>query len=212
VIQFKFKLYHFKFKQAFILSLFCFLNLQAQNKDTAFTLIDSNKAIILVGKDSIIKQPLTNPPNYRSPRKAAILSAILPGLGQAYNKSYWKIPIIYVGLGFLGYLTSDNHASYQKYRRELIYRIDNPTLRNDYPNLEERDLITQKEIFRKYRDLSGLGFILTYVANIIEANVDAHLMTYDMSDDLSLKWQPNFYDFKQQQGLVGLTFTLKIKH
>ncbi len=164
-----------------------------------------------MGKDSIMKKNGALPPNYRSPRKASILSALVPGLGQAYNKSYWKIPVIYAGLGALGYLTIDNHRSYQKYRRELIYRIDNPNLRNDYIKLEERDLITQKEIFRKYRDLSGLGFILTYVANIIEANVDAHLMTYDMSDDLSLKWQPHFYDFKQQQSLLGLTLSLKLK-
>ncbi len=211
MIRFKLKLYHFKLRQAFILSLFCFFNLQAQNKDTAIK-VDGFVPIVIVGKDSVVNKNKAMPPNYRSPRKAAILSAIVPGLGQAYNKSYWKIPIIYIGLGALGYLTNTNHKSYQTYRRELIFRIENPTLRNKYVKLEERDLITQKEIFRKYRDLSGLGFILAYVANIIEANVDAHLMTYDMSDDLSLKWQPNFYDFKQQQGLVGLTFTLKIKH
>jgi hypothetical protein len=206
---------HIYSKQAFFISLFSFFSIAyAQKKDSALIMpikMDSTKRMMLIGNDTTTKKN-SHPKGYRSPRKASLFSAILPGLGQAYNRSYWKVPIIYAALGGLGYLTLDNHQQYQLYRKELIYRIDNPNQRKDFPQLEAANLTTQKEIFRRYRDLSGLGFILVYAANIIEANVDAQLMTYDMSDNLSLKWQPRFYDFQQQKNVVGLSLTFHIKH
>jgi Family of unknown function (DUF5683) len=203
-----------KLKQAFLLSLFSFFIVSAQNKDTAIkiNLSDTGKTLMIVAKDTNVKKQGVNTRTMRSPKKAALFSAILPGLGQAYNRSYWKIPIIYGALGGLGYLFNNNNIEYQRNRNELIYRINNPTLINDYPELSAENITTQKEIYRRYRDLSGLGFILVYVSNILEASVDAHLKTYDMSDDLSLKWQPHFYDVKQQQALVGVSFTLNFKH
>jgi Family of unknown function (DUF5683) len=205
--------YILKFKQAFLLSLFSFFIAKAQNADTASIKLnssDSSKTIIVATKDTTMhKNNLTK--KQRSPKKAALLSAILPGLGQAYNRKYWKIPIIYAGLGGLGYLFASNNDSYNSYRNELIFRMNNNMQVNDYPQLAERDLLIQKEVFRKYRDLSALGFLLVYASNIIEANVDAHLMTYDISDDLSLKWQPHFYDARQRQQLLGVSLTLNLK-
>jgi hypothetical protein len=203
-----------KLKQAFLLSLFSFFIVSAQNKDTAIqvNLSDTGKTLLIIAKDTNVKKQGMAMQKYRSPKKAAIFSAILPGLGQAYNRKYWKIPIIYGALGGLGYLFNNNNIEYQKNRNELIFRLNNKGQVNDYPALNAENITTQKEIFRRYRDLSGLGFLLVYVSNILEASVDAHLMTYDMSDDLSLKWQPHFYDMKQQQSLVGVSFTLNIKH
>jgi Family of unknown function (DUF5683) len=203
-----------KLKQAFLLSLFSFFIVSAQNKDTAIkiNLSDTGKTLMIVAKDTNVKKQGAKTRTLRSPKKAAIFSAILPGLGQAYNRSYWKIPIIYGAMGGLAYLFNNNNLEYQRNRNELIFRLNNPNQVNDYPKLSAENITTQKEIFRRYRDLSGLGFLLVYVGNILEASVDAHLKTYDMSDDLSLKWQPHFYDVKQQQALVGVSFTLNFKH
>jgi hypothetical protein len=194
------------FKQALIISLFCFLytSTSGQNKiDSVKTLDTTKPALILIKGDTLHKK------NRRSPKKAALFSAIVPGLGQAYNRSYWKIPIVYAVMGGLAYLTLDNHKEYEKYRQELIFRRANKDQINNFINLREADLISGKEVFRRYRDISGLFLILSYASNIIEANVDAHLSTYDISDDLSLKWQPHYQLGQNPNAGITLTFQFK---
>lgn len=130
-----------------------------------------------------------------SPKKAAILSTALPGLGQAYNKKYWKIPLIYIGLGGLAYSINYNHKNYIKYRSAYRIRMDKDTTTHDpFEKIYNPDqLKAWITYYHRYRDLSVIGVALLYVVNIVDASVDAHLMSFDVSDDLSLKIQPNLY-------------------
>lgn len=128
-----------------------------------------------------------------SPHKATFYSCVLPGLGQIYNNKYWKVPIIYAGLGGLIYYTGYNNDVYQSYRdkynEKLIYQ-DNPVGDDPYPNRTAESLANSMDIWRRYRDLCVIGIGILYVANIIDADVDAHLFDYDISEDLSMRLEP----------------------
>lgn len=144
-----------------------------------------------------------------SPRKAAIYSAILPGLGQAYNKKYWKIPLVYIGFGTIGYFVHWNNNNYQLFRVAYDHWTDDNPNTQDYLKIEavrrgnyDRDnpnhyntlrtaLQRQQDYFRRNRDLLVISFIGFYGLNIIDASVDAHLFDFDISDDLTMKWSPS---------------------
>lgn len=140
--------------------------------------------------------------DWSTPAKAAFYSAVLPGLGQAYNKSYWKIPLVYATGGVIGYFIYDNNKKYQAFSRALEYRTDNnPETVDEYvdvytyapnqPNSRgEINLKRSRDFFRKYRDLDIILAFLAYGLNIMEAHVDAHLQAFDVSDDLSLQFKP----------------------
>jgi len=120
-----------------------------------------------------------------SPRKATILSAVLPGLGQVYNKKYWKIPVIYVGIGAFSYLAYTNQAEFVRYKNAYIIRKAGGT--DEFFGLHnEQALINSMDLYRKQRDLCLIGTILFYALQIVDANVDAHLFNFDISDDLSI--------------------------
>ena len=148
--------------------------------------------------------------NPLSPAKAAFYSAILPGLGQAYNKRYWKIPIVYGAMGAGVYFIIDNNKKYNQYRNEYKKRLANggtiDTSDPTYGNLTTESVIRGQKFYQKNRDLSVLITAGLYILNIVDANVDAHLLQFNVNDDLSLKpdLQTNPYTFKQN---VGLTLT-----
>lgn len=127
-----------------------------------------------------------------SVRKAVIFSSVLPGLGQAYNRKWWKIPLIYAGLGTLGYFAYSNHVQHKALVDEYINRQNDPSyvIPEEFINLDDQALITQHRSFQDNRDLMILGFIAVYAVNIIDAAVDAHFYYFDISDDLSLNWSP----------------------
>lgn len=151
------------------------------------------------------------PKKTHSPRKATILSAVLPGAGQAYNRKYWKIPVVYAAAGTSIFFIIRNNSIYKDYRTAYTYRIDNDTLTNDlkYKNLANETVRSERERFLRYRDISILCLIGVYALNIIDANVDAHLFYFDVGEDLSLSWQPAFRPFSYKPGLnFGLTYKL----
>ena len=127
-----------------------------------------------------------------SARKAALFSTVVPGLGQAYNKKYWKIPVVYAGFGAMAYLFSINNSSYNKFKKALIQRYDgdSTTIDNYQGQYNDQSLIEYQDYYRRNRDLSVIGFALFYVLNIVDASVDANLYYFDVSDDLSLQWSP----------------------
>jgi hypothetical protein len=133
-----------------------------------------------------------------SPRKASIYSAILPGAGQAYNKKYWKIPVIYAGFGVLGYFVKTNNDEYKIYKEAYKFRLDgDETTTDQFVGIyADQDLVTLKNFYRRNRDLSIIGMSVLYILNIIDASVDAHLFHFNVSDDLSLQLEPSL-----QQGL-----------
>lgn len=148
---------------------------------------------------------------YGSARKASILSACLPGLGQAYNKKYWKIPVIYALLGGVGYWGISNHNNYKFYSNNLkaIYDEDANTVNTS--GYSSDNLIILKRSSKKYRDTAILLGALLYALNIIDANVDAHLKTFDISDDLSFQIKP-FGSIDYSNNIqTGISFKLVFK-
>jgi len=164
-----------------------------------------------IRKDSIQTKHAVKKAIYSSARKATIMSACLPGLGQIYNKKYWKAPVIYVALGGIGYWGITNQIKYKYYSNNLkaIYDDDESTINTTLYSSDQ--LVTQKRYYRKYRDIAIIVGALVYLVNIIDANVDAHLKTFDVSDDLSMQIKPYSnidYNNKLQ---AGLTLKLNFK-
>jgi len=126
-----------------------------------------------------------------APATAAFYSAVLPGLGQAYNKKYWKIPIVYAALGVGVYFVVDNQNEYERYQTAYKLRIsgreDEFNGVDGNPNVSEEGLIRAQEVLKKNRDLALFVTIGIYVLNIIEANVDAHLDDKAFNTNLSLR-------------------------
>ncbi|KGO90242.1 hypothetical protein Q764_04080 [Flavobacterium suncheonense GH29-5 = DSM 17707] len=144
--------------------------------------------------------------NVLAPSKAAFYSAVLPGLGQAYNKKYWKIPIVYAGLGTGIYFYADNNKKYHRFRDEYKKRLNGTSDSNDpyFGNLDNSRIIDGQKFYQRNRDLSVLVTAAIYILNIVDANVDAHLMQFNVNENLSLK--PDLYqnemDYKHNIGLT----------
>ena len=165
----------------------------------------------IIKKDSIKSKRALNKAIYGDARKASIMSACLPGLGQLYNKKYWKVPVIYAALGGLGYWGLTNQTKYKFYSDNLRAENDDDPSTVNSTRYSSNQLIIEKRSYRKYRDYAIIAGVLVYLINIIDANVDAHLKTFDVSDDLSLQLNPYStidYNNKLQ---AGLTLKLKFK-
>ncbi|MEJ2585326.1 MAG: DUF5683 domain-containing protein [Robiginitalea sp.] len=142
------------------------------------------------------------PINPLAPSRAAFYSAVLPGLGQIYNKRYWKVPIVWgaIGTGVYAYLYNDD--LYDRFRTAFKRRRAGFTDDEFYdlnksddvipssPDLSDQALQDSQERYQRDRDLALLITIALYALNIIDANVDAHLKQYNVNEDLSLKFQP----------------------
>lgn len=132
-----------------------------------------------------------------SPRKAALYSAVLPGLGQAYNRDYWKIPLVYAALGITTGTYIINIKEYRRFRNAYRIRMDGnedtiDEFATQYRNANSLKVI--RDQYREWVDYSVLVFVLAYGLNIADATVFAHLKTFDMSDDLSIKIVPTVID------------------
>lgn len=141
----------------------------------------------------VVQDTLSQKENYNplAPSKAAFYSAVLPGLGQAYNKKYWKIPIVYAGIGTGIYFHIRNDNDYDRfrnaYKRRLAGFTDDEFFGDgDTPVISSDRLIDAQRSAQRNKDVSLIVAIAFYLVNIIDANVDAHLKQYDVSDDLSL--------------------------
>jgi hypothetical protein len=143
-----------------------------------------------------------------SPARAAFYSAVLPGLGHAYLKEYWKIPVIYAGLGIGVYFYIDNNNEYNRYRDAYKSRLAGYDTDEFYGTISTDGLQDAQEQFNRNKNISIFVTIGIYALNIIWANVDAHLMQFNVNDDLSLKphYQINEFD---QSGDLGLTLNFK---
>jgi len=128
-----------------------------------------------------------------APARAAFYSAILPGLGQASNHDYWKVPIVYAALGTTVYFYVENNRVYNDLRdvyKKRISGIDAEDL--DFEDFSDDQLINLQRRFRKDKEAFLLGTLAVYLANIIEANVAAHLRQYNISDELTFRPKLNF--------------------
>ena len=129
--------------------------------------------------------------NPLSPSKAAFYAAIFPGMGQVYNKKYWKVPIVWSALGTSIYFYLDNNKEFKRYRRAFKLRKtgfqDEFTLDDGSVLISEDGLVTAQKQSRENRDLSLLTTVVIYVLQIVEASVNAHLLQFNTDDNLSFK-------------------------
>jgi len=166
--------------------------------------IQAQKDEVMPKKDSLVVESNTTVRNTidpLTPSRAAFYSAILPGLGQAYNKKYWKIPLVYAALGTGIYFYIDNTKEYNRYRDAYKSRLagkntdefwgtDNENSPFSTPQISDDALIRAQKALSKNREISLLVTIGIYALNIIDANVDAHLLQYNVDENLALK--PHF--------------------
>ena len=144
------------------------------------------------------------------PNTAALYSAALPGLGQAYNGKYWKIPLIYGGGVVVGYYIKYNNELFKQYREGLYATIDEDSRTVPiYPDLDEDDYRRQVDYWRRNRDLLFVTAILVYVLNIVDAHVDAHMQLFTVDDNISMKLEPSFSQTAMQTNLIGLSLKLR---
>jgi len=184
-------------RSLYIFVLLCCLSgfsIQAQ------TLADtSSKALAVKAKDSL--------PKYNV-RKAIWRSAIIPGWGQATNKKYWKIPIVYGALGTTAYLFFRNLNQYKDAKQAYLLATDNDPSNDSQIKQPYYSVKDQPDRIRAFRnevrqnvDYSVLFFIVFWGLNVADAAVDAHLKTFDVSDDLSLQIKPGYSPLAHTNGV-----------
>ncbi|BAO74355.1 DUF5683 domain-containing protein [Winogradskyella sp. PG-2] len=147
------------------------------------------------------------------PSKAAFYSAILPGLGQAYNKKYWKIPIVWGAIGTGVYFYVSNDKQFDRYRdaykRRLAgFKDDEFSDADGNPLISDDGLIRAQQQFRRNKEISLLVTIGLYALNIIDANVDAHLLQFNVDENLSLS--PH-YQYNRMENTSDLGLTLNFQ-
>lgn len=190
--------------------LFCF-SIIGQEKKTKKQ--EPKKEVVI---DSLAN--INEPINPLSPAKAAFYSAVLPGLGQAYNKHYWKIPLVYAALGTGIYFYTNNTKEYNRYRdayksRLAGFKNDEFHLNSQGEPLETPRVTTEgleraQKFYRKNKEMSLLAIVGIYALNIIEANVSSHLMQFNVDENLSLT--PH-YKLNEIDATSNLGLTLNFK-
>lgn len=165
---------------------------------------DSLRATLPEETDNII----LTPSKIKDPKVATLLSVILPGAGQAYNEKIWKVPIIYGGIITTAYFVEFNNRRYQKFKDALEIVRDPSLGTNPFPNLNQDGIIRNVDYWRRNRDLCYLIFGVIYVLGIVDAQVDAHLSGFDVSDDLSWKIEPSYESLTAGGNAIGLSFKL----
>lgn len=193
--------------------------------DSARKMVFTDSAVTVRPADSLAKvaPPVANQNRvdsilkHHSPRVAAIRSAILPGLGQIYNKKYWKVPIVYAALGISGGVFMYNLNWYRRTRfaYKVAYTRDTANYSKVYPELQyfvqsgqANALQSYRDEFRRQIDYSALIFILLWGLNVVDATVDAHLRAFDVTPDLTMKLK---FGPSQMAGTTGVSLVFAFK-
>lgn len=159
----------------------------------------------------IIQDSISPPKAYNplAPSKAAFYSAVLPGLGQVYNKKYWKVPVIYAGMATGIYFYIENNKDYNRFRDAYKRRLAGYT-DDEFQGISTNRLIDAQKSAQKNKDVSIIVAVLFYLVNVVDANVDAHLQQFNVSDDLSV--QPKIdLDQVMNNANYGLSLRYTIK-
>jgi hypothetical protein len=206
-------------KSLFVVSiLLSSLFLHAQKEKEKLIVADSAKTVTQI-IDSSAKGEKVKKVRVYKPGKAALRSAILPGLGQIYNRKYWKVPIVYGALGISGAYFIYNYSNYKNtrfaYRVKYNMRVNRtpadsalfPKIQKELQPLSEESLRYYRDGFRRDIDYAVLFFVVLWGLNVVDAAVDAHLKAFDVSPDLSLQFKPGH---SVMAGTNGLSVVLNI--
>ena len=148
-------------------------------------------------------------PKY-NPTKAGLYSAVLPGLGQYYNKKYWKIPIVWGAIGTGVGITLWNDKQYKRYRNAYVAELNGlPHEFSDIPGVTKEALGNTQDRMKRQRDYSIAVTGLVYILNIMDAVVDAHLYEQKHDPDLAIKPTVIYDEFGKQNAKAGLSFNYK---
>ena len=214
-------------RQQYMLLIFflavCVQFARAQN-DTVITKQMADSSIIVpvpIIKDTLPKTAPADTSKKRSPAStAALLSAILPGAGQVYNKKYWKLPLVYGALAFPTYTFIDNLKWFQRtrYAYNVLANKDTANYKNVHVQLQplvkrgdKSGLQNYRNEFRRNVDYSVLAFILIWGLNVVDATVDAHLRDFNITDDLSLQIKPGYMPVANTAG-IGIVLNIGKNH
>ncbi len=141
--------------------------------------------------DSLSEPVMKHKPFQPNPKKAGLYSALVPGMGQLYNRQYWKMPVVYVGFGVIGYFFVDNLNNYQSYRKAYIGRINNPYPTDQYVGKYSTDQLQQlQNDYNKFLDMTALCGVIGYALQVLDAVTSAHLKNFDISRDISMRIRP----------------------
>ena len=176
-------------------------NAQNVTKNDSVIVVPTDSVIVVQSDTVIAAKTSTVEVARHSPRKATIYSLILPGLGQAYNKKYWKIPVIYAGLGTLVYFIVTNNKEYVLWRDAYRWKlhkaadstfapVTNPYLIPKYESYNAADYLVMTNYYRRNLEVSVMFTAVLYILNVVDAAVDAHFFDFNISDDLTMHWQP----------------------
>lgn len=162
-----------------------YLNTQGKHDAAKYCFIGAGIAYWGTLMDGVISY---KSPTYPLPGRATLYSLLLPGLGQAYNGEFWKIPIYLGGLGAAYYFYDTNNINYQRYRR--IYKeATNTEVAYTGPITAEQALY-YRDVFRRYRDYSVLAIALVYLLQVIDANVFSYMHDFEIVDDMAMSVKP----------------------
>jgi len=197
---------------AVFLVLFFSLQLSAQESDSL---------IVQTVEESISSDTVAplKTEKIHSPKKAAWMSAVLPGLGQGYNKKYWKIPIVYVGFAGTSVGIWYFHKEFKYYRDEYRNRLNEKTdlLRLELKGMSNENVNANKQLNQRNMEIFILVTGVWYLLNIVDAVVDAHLFSFDVSDDLTMSifplFQPNYMGTSSfgKSPTAGISFVFNLK-
>ncbi len=197
-------------KRIFI-CLFCLFSalVSFSQTDNDSTSIGLDKELVIIEKETLTRKEI----DPLRPSKAAFYSAILPGLGQAYNKKYWKIPLVWGGIGTGVYFYIRNDKQFDRYRDAYKRRLAGFKDDEFYgdgitPIISDDGLIRAQDQFRRNKEVSLLITLGLYALNIIDANVDAHLLQFNVDENLSLS--PH-YQYNQMENTSDLGLTVNFK-
>ncbi|HPW90065.1 MAG TPA: DUF5683 domain-containing protein [Paludibacteraceae bacterium] len=203
-------------------------SIRTVNTDTTSHFLQTEKPIILdsltFAFDSLEKSELaTIPVLFKpDPQKSLWYALICPGLGQIYNRQYWKVPIVYGGVAAFTYAISWNGKYYRDYSRGYRDIMDSDPTTTSYENLlpysidpnsnEAKNLMRNRQnTYRRYRDLSIVGAVVFYAITVVDAYVDAQLADFDISPDLSMQVGPALFSTPDSnKPSVGVQFNFNL--
>lgn len=157
------------------------------------------------------------PKERHSPKKAAILSAVAPGAGQIYNQKYWKLPIVYGGLGGLSFWLGKNIKDLNGYKNAYRAQVVDSIPTASYKGISDpSELNLKRDQLKSSLDISIIVLSVFYALNIVDAAVDAHLFDYDVNEDITISFKPTFNTVLASSGpnlsaRAGLSFIIQFK-
>ncbi len=186
-------------KKIIFVFLLVFFSLNTNAQKDSVTI----KKHLKIKNQKVLKNGNYNP---LAPAKAAFYSALFPGMGQIYNRKYWKAPIVWGSLAIPTYYYLTNNREYKRYRK--AFKLRTAGLDDEFKGLISNEgLINAQKQLRKNRDLSLFSAVLLYILQIVEASVNAHLLQFNTNDDLS--FTPTFVQDPMQFDAPKIGLILK---